>query len=331
MIADKIQKKSEVDMKGFRIQLIAIGVVMSMVTMGFSSCALNIRALPGEVLTDRYNCVDNVDGDKGIGVFRFSDESCQRIPIDSERGFIEAVYNEDRSKVLLLKNADRWNEKPDDYIIYEYDVKSGQLTGLVRNRLKISKSFGLHFSNIRYVPKSKAISYIWRGMKKSGLYIFDKNIGKEELMEMDEPRSYNWSKDGKFILMDLLGEEPEDHIYKYNLTTKEKTMICNGVYPVYSHNNDYIAYYYDNKKGAETIAVRELSTGKEWYYTNPRGLIPRYGFSPDDRYILLIEQYNDWLSYAANSAYHDAKVWEFKTGATGLWLQNKGYFYFDWR
>lgn len=168
---------------------------------------------------------------------------------------------------------------------------------------------------IKYVPNSNKISFI----ANDKLYIFDRDKGEKTAILDEVDDQYSWDTNGEKILY----ADKDEKIYMYDMIKKEKQLICEGIHPVLSNNNEYIAYMAKD----HILVVREIKTKKEW-----RGIDllrdQRFVFSPDDKYLALAKQ-----EYSiANNPYTIMYAVDYRKGkVTQLFKGDYSSYGFDWK
>ncbi|WP_235832699.1 hypothetical protein [Acetivibrio mesophilus] len=111
--------------------------------------------------------------------------------------------------------------------------------------------------------------------------------------------------------------------YIYDVENSEKNQILEGRYPIYSNNNEYIAYQGKDNK----LTVYNINTKEEWKSISV-GSNQSFIFSPDDRYILLATEYKDIV----NAEHYKMYIVDYKTGKKmKLFNGDGGKPGFDWR
>jgi WD40 repeat protein len=139
------------------------------------------------------------------------------------------------------------------------------------NAGEITKSRSLR--HLKYVPNSTKISYV----ANRKIHTFDTATNTEEYITQAMSDDYDWDKQGTKLVYG------DDHtIYMLDINTKEQTLLFKGRAPVFSNNNEYIAYQAPNGD----LLVHELKTKKEWKCGEIGGQVYRFIFSPDDKYLL---------------------------------------------
>jgi WD40 repeat protein len=239
----------------------------------------------------------------------------------------EARWNADKTRILL--NIPNDADKREKYVIYEYDRNTKELMPILRYRERKYDNGNDQvevYRCVRYVPGRHAISYHW----DDSLYIYDLDKKTEEKLVMMSS-IYSWNREGNKILLNPLIFNPnikikhmqyqrDGYIYEYDLQTKSLTKLFEGINPVYSHNNDYVAFGATRNDDYHHLIVRELKTGKEWDYKS-KDVIEFYSFSPDDRYIVLSELDHKIFAYPTWRMY---SWWEFKTIWKGRFTESFG-------
>ena len=213
-------------------------------------------------------------------------------------------YNNDKTRIL----ADKYING-ETYII-EYDIVNKEEIEIVKDETINNR----YIDYLKYVPNSRKISYVEDGK----LYVYDMNTGKEAVIITDKVYGdYSWDKEGEKLIYTA-----DKKVYLYNIKTKESTFLFKGHSPVFSNNNEYIAYRY----GGELI-IHELETGEEWNLGEIKR-ISQHKFSPDDKYIAYSEQY----SGIVNNPYFKIYVEDYKNGKRTLLLKgDEPLPAFDWK
>ncbi len=224
--------------------------------------------------------------------------------------YYDVQYNADKSKILCerhVKNEAKWDSE-----ICEYDIKSKEFSEAIEDSEKDSGEFRFR---IRYVPNSDDISYVLG----DAVHICDRSSGTlSKLVEVGF-YWYSWDKSGK----KLLYGDYDEKIYIYDVENSEKKQILEGRYPIYSNNNEYIAYQGKDNK----LTVYNINTKEEWKSISV-GSNQSFIFSPDDRYILLATEYKDIV----NAEHYKMYIVDYKTGKKmKLFNGDGGKPGFDWR
>ncbi|NLW48964.1 MAG: hypothetical protein GXY86_16750 [Firmicutes bacterium] len=245
--------------------------------------------------------------------------------VNKGNGYSDVSFSDDKEKILGLE----WN-----YTIVEYDLKTNSSTIVFNDEIKGA----IFYSDLKYVPKSDCISF----NAYPNLYIYNPKT-KEKNIVIKASGEYAWSKDGKKLFYGILGKPrkstwseeqkkyiiskpTESKIYCLDVESKISTLyIENGYGPQLSPDNNYIAFERDKK-----LIVREIKTGKEWSY-KPKIKICNYKFSPDNKYLALIEEYPPKNIF--DNINNEVKLisWDFKknrkvTLVKGVFQSN-----FDWK
>jgi WD40 repeat protein len=102
-----------------------------------------------------------------------------------------------------------------------------------------------------------------------------------------------WDQTGTRFVYNASG----NHIQLYDTATGTNQMIAYGWSPVFSPDNRYIAY-----ETSDRLMVYDLQTQRGWecYRSGWGGLLQRYTFSPDSRYIAVWDSYS-YLSLSGGS------------------------------
>lgn len=183
--------------------------------------------------------------------------------INRGNGISDVSFSENKDKILGLDG---------NFLIVEYDLKSNSSIVVYQGDEK--EAF---YDHVKYVPKSDYISFV----AYPNLYIFNRKT-KERKLVTRANGEYAWSKDGKMLFYSKTGE---NRIYCLNMESEKSTLyIDDGYDPQLSPSNDYIVY----KKGDRRLAIREIKTGKEWFYKSPLEIY-YYKFSPDDKQLAIME------------------------------------------
>ena len=268
--------------------------------LAISGCGVNKNNLPGEILINNR-----------------ADEITTYLPEKNEFKSIlkgnfnnELSFNADKTKILGYKSI---NEKEGDYtVIFEYDMVNDKISSV----MEYDRSLGTGGKEcIKYVPNSNKISFI----ANDKLYIFDRDKGEKTAILNEVDDQYSWDTNGEKILY----ADKDEKIYMYDMIKKEKQFICEGIHPVLSNNNEYIAYMAKD----HILVVREIKTKKEW-----RGIDllrdQRFVFSPDDKYLALAKQ-----EYSiANNPYTIMYAVDYRKGkVTQLFKGDYSSYGFDWK
>lgn len=288
--------------------------------------SIDMKNLPGKILIE-----NNVDNKYGNGLIILTPGSSDTLNILNDRIYCRAEFNSDRSSVLAVPVIQE--PKPDESTLVEYNLKTGNIKELVKNKGVPPPGYSsrevstIYYNDIRYVPKKNMVSYLWG----NSLYTFDLSTSTETFITklMGEDSRYSWSKDDGFTA--YLSEDDSDmntSIVSYNVKTKESRRLFNGYSPEISNKNEFIAYekFNPNTKGFNLV-VREVSTAKEWFYKN-KGSIVNYRFSPDDRYLAVVERDKKWL---ANPQTGPIQIWDFKGSTASTLIKNYGGTNLDWK
>lgn len=217
-------------------------------------------------------------GDDSFGLLIFDVKNKQGELVFKDKTFIDPFY--DRNKVLCLYHSQ---------YLYEYDLNSG------KDVLLLNEEELIHYP--QYVPNTNCISYT----KFDKLIIY--NLETKNKKEIDNVLKYSWSKDGKSFIYNKY-EDGNGFIFKYDLENNTSIKLFEGRTPVYSADNNYMAYFNskDEDKRSEII-VRNLKTGEE--KSSEYDAIHNFRFSPE----------SDKIAYTKTSGIYesDLVVWDYKT------------------
>jgi hypothetical protein len=307
-----------------RVFFIAIIVVMiilaCIIVVKRNTNKLDIKQLNGQLLIE--NNIDNKDDTytyaHGALICTASNGDLKKV-FSSEDYYTPYCLNQDKSKMLLLKHME--NPAKNDYVIFEYDLKTKVLTGIVKYNKDIPNST-IYYTNIKYIPGKHQISYLWNGK----LYVFDMDSKIESLiMKGDDiaDSNYGWSEDGNKLIY-----EKENNINILDLSTHNKNFVTGieGFSPIYSQSEKYIAYLDDF---VHSMKVRDMKTGEEWTYSTD-DMITSYVFSPDDKYLAIVEKDVGIIKSGAHFNGH-VKVWDFKNSAFGTLIKYYKGDTIDWK
>lgn len=243
--------------------------------------------LSGDIIMSTPN-LKYASSDYFLGLVKLNAENREAKLIFNERTCIEPCYNEDKSKVLFI-----WNWK----FIYEYDCNKRTLKMILDTQDKTKGFVDVTVEFAEYIPKSNCICYF----NDDKMFIFnpEKNIVEKEIDDVRSTEGCSWSNDGKSFIYNKSSDRSK--VFKYNLEDDTSEFLFYGIYPIYSSDNNYIAYYKDTPNG--NIFVRNMKTfeEKKSVYAGDN-----FKFSPD----------STKLAYIVSSgiAIWDLIVWDFETG-----------------
>jgi len=255
---------------------------------------LDLESLPGKIVLGTYSKRLQEDYN-GIIIFTPSLNTYD-IELDEIRAS-DPRFNNENTKIFAQ----------DENTVFEYDL--GKKT--VRELFKMEDST---YCLIRVVPNSRMISFTKMetldGNLSENLYLFDTQTKERRLLIEGVYGGYSWDKHGESLLFGSNVEESEQKfnqgVYKYDVESKTKTLMFEGYYPEYSKNNKYIAYKKRNAKNSVSfLVIREKDTGREWEYK--QSAVRYYAFSPDDKYIALVQNSTEYF----NENY-EIVLWDFK-------------------
>ncbi|HBE79162.1 MAG TPA: hypothetical protein DDW65_15520 [Firmicutes bacterium] len=225
--------------------------------------------------------------------------------INEGNGISDVSFSEDKDKILGLDG---------DFLIVEYDLKSNSSIVVFKGDEEKEASYDY----VKYVPKSDCISFV----AYPNLYIFNRKT-KERKLVTQADGEYAWSEDGKMLFYSKTGE---NKVYCLNMESKKFTLyIDNGYDPQLSPSNDYIVF----KKDGGRLAIREIKTGKEWFYKSPLEIY-YYKFSPDNKHLAIMELTPKDKSFNKTSL----TGWDFRNNqkvALIRELLDGAYSNFDWK
>lgn len=225
--------------------------------------------------------------------------------INRGKGISNVSFSQDKGKILGLGG---------DFSIIEYDLKSNSSIVVYKGDEKKEASYDY----VKYMPKSDCISFT----AYPNLYIFNRKT-KERILITQADGEYAWSKDGKLLFYSKTGE---NQVCCLNMESKKSTLyIDNGYDPQLSPSNDYIVF----KKEDRRLVIREIQTGKEWFYKSPLEIY-YYKFSPDDKQLAIMEL------TPKNTLFNKTSLtgWDFKKNqkvAIIKELPDGAYSNFDWK
>lgn len=250
---------------------ISILLVIGSITL-LSGCQVDnnepqfdINELSGDIILDFSNSTH--EEPRGIYTYSLKEDTLELL-LKGSFNFTHSglVFNNDKTKILTEKNIRYYAA------IIEYDLESKKVETIRDEKINYK-----HYYYIKYVPNSNKISYTIDDV----LYIFDRDTGKETRVMKDLVyEDYSWDKNGEKLIYSYKGE-----VFLYDLNIMETTYLFPGSSPIYSNNNEYIAYRYGDE-----LKIHELKIGTEWNlgYLSSFG---QYVFSPDDKYISYSEEY----------------------------------------
>ncbi len=263
---------------------------------------LNLSQLNGDLLIE-----DIIDGKNyTFGAFSYKTSSGDIRLIFNEDYYTPCCFNQDKSKILLIKYID--NPSVNDYVVYEYDIQTKTLSGIVKYKeSKQNESSTVHFSNVKYIPEHHKISYIRYGQ----LYVHDIDTESDTLItEIDDSSNYSWSNDGNKL---IFSNNNEIQVLDTSSENKLSATDFQGESPIYSQDEKYIAYLETFGNDKYTMVVKNLNTGEEWSYTT-KDIIVNYVFSPDNKYLAIVEKNTGLFNFGAHVSGH-IKVWDFKNSS----------------
>jgi Periplasmic component of the Tol biopolymer transport system len=279
---------------------------------------LNLKQLNGDLLIE--NKLDKKNNT--FGAVRYTTSNSDIKLVFNEEYYTPYCFSEDRSKMLLLK----YIEKPtvNDYVIFEYDIKNKVLTGIIKFKEKEPNEYSTaQFSNIRYIPGEHKISYLWY----DELYVFDTDSKTETLFtKVDRMANsyYGWSKYGNKLIFSKDGNINIFESSKNKIITTD----MRGCSPIFSQGEKYIAYL-DEDNFNHCLKVRDIVTGKELSYIT-KDIIVNYVFSPDDKYLAIVEKDTGLFKFGAHVAGH-IKVWDYKNSSFGTLMKYYEGDTIDWK
>lgn len=307
----------------FFIAIIAVMLILACIlVVNRNTNKLDIKQLNGQLLIE--NNIDNKDDTytyaHGALICTASNGDLKKV-FSSEDYFTPYCLNQDKSKILLLKHME--NPAENDFVIFEYDLKTKVLTGVVKYNKDIPNPT-IYYTNIKYIPGKHQISYLWNGK----LYIFDMDSKTESLiMKGDDiaDSNYGWSKDGNKLIY-----EKENNINILDLSKEKKisTTGMTGFSPIYSKDEKYIAYL-DDHSYKDSLKVKDIKTGEEWTYSTD-DMITSYVFSPDEKYLAIVEKDVGLIHIGARIDGH-IKIWDFKNSAFGTLVEYYKGDTIDWK
>lgn len=278
---------------------------------------LNLSQLNGDLLIE-----DIIDGKNyTFGAFSYKTSSGDIRLIFNEDYFTPYCFNQDKSKILLVKYIE--NPSFNDFVIYEYNIQTKRLSGIVKYKeSKQNESSTVHFSNVKYIPEHHKISYIRFGQ----LYVHDIDTESDTLItEIDDCSNYSWSNDGNEL---IFSNNNEIQVLDISSANKLSATDFQGESPIYSKDEKYIAYL-DGDNLKHCLKVRDTVTGEEWSYTT-KDIIVNYVFSPDNKYLAIVEKNTGLINFGAHVSGH-IKVWDFKNSAFGTLIKHYESNTIDWK
>ena len=286
-----------------RILFIAVIVLMIILScfiiVKLNTSELDLKQLSGELLLENKIDKENYT----FGAINYTTYNGNTKMIFNEDHYTPYCFNQDKSKILLLKYIE--NPTLNDYVIFEYDIKTKTLSGIVKFKEKENNQYPtVIFRNIRYIPDKNRISYLWY----DELYVFDMDLKTETLVTTIDGFNYGWLNDGNLIY-------PKDgKIINLKLATEVTSSIdITGYSPINSQNGENIAYLEIGNGYKDVLRIRNIKTGEEWAY-NTKSIIVNYVFSPDNKYLAIVEKDVGLIKIGDHVAGH-IKVWDFKNSS----------------
>lgn len=284
-----------------RILFIAVIVLMiilsSFIIAKLNTDKLELNQLSGELLLENKIDKENYT----FGAINYTTYNGDIKMIFNEDYYTPYCFNQDKSKILLLKYIE--NPTLNDYVIFEYDIKTKALSGIVKFKEKESNTSSiLDFSNVRYIPNNHKISYLWY----DELYIFDMDLKTETLVTTIDGFNYGWLNDGNELIY-----SNDEKIKNLKLATEVISPIdIIGYSPINSQNGENIAYLENGNGYKDVLRIRNIRTGEEWAY-NTKSIIVNYVFSPDNKYLAIVEKDVGLIKIGDHVDGH-ITVWDFK-------------------
>lgn len=296
-------------MKKWISTLLIIGLIIPLISgcnMDKIESKFDISNLTGDIILEFSSRVNK--DTSGIYIYSFKGDDVDLL-LGGYFGHRNIEYNNDKTKILTEDRGDFYTSS-----IIEYDIARKKIEIIRDEKIKYK-----YYHYIKYVPNSNKISYTVDDV----LYVFDRDTGEETTIMKDLVYgNYSWDKKGeKLIYESKLG------IYIYDIKAKERKELFIGGSPIYSNNNEYIAYTYN-----DALIIHELETGKEWNL----GELSSHGqyiFSPDDRYISYSEEYYSKKLFSRRYN-RDYKIFieDFKNGGKIVLLEGEGNVpSYDWK
>ncbi len=279
-----------------------------------------VKSLPGEVILPNISTND----DTGILIINMHDGTERQILKGLK--FTLGEWNRDKKKILLFNDYYISGfVTSSDYSVFEYDIEKSVMRPILKE-VHYTSRHEINYERIRYIPGKNAISYIFAdGYKlhdyRNYLHIYDLDRKKDEKL-FRTSSYYSWDSNGTSIYYNpMKAYAVDNHIFEYNVMTKETKELFTGYTPECSHNGEYIAY----TKYNGDLVVREMKNGKEWPI-----MIEGYNylFSPDDKYIMLSKDWNELPIEKAKQVLY----YEFKTGKSGIFIYDRSgkVNWYDW-
>ena len=291
-----------------RILFIAVIVLMIILScfiiVKLNTSELDLKQLSGELLLENKIDKENYT----FGAINYTTYNGNTKMIFNEDHYTPYCFNQDKSKILLLKYIE--NPTLNDYVIFEYDIKTKTLSGIVKFKEKENNQYPtVIFRNIRYIPDKNRISYLWY----DELYVFDMDLKKETLVAKIDQKAnsyYSWSNDGNKLIY-----SKNDEINILELLTGNNIFATSikGYSPIYSPSGENISYLDYNGNFKHSLKVKNIKTGEEWAY-NTKSIIVNYVFSPDNKYLAIVEKDVGLIKIGDHVAGH-IKVWDFKNSS----------------
>ncbi len=276
-----------------RIILIMGGFLLCAIIIVFmvlSINSINMRDLPGEIVISNYD----LSNSKESGILIYKPSTGEKKVIANKERFPYINYDSTGERLIAVKDIGDIFKSIRNYSLHEYSFKENKFNPIAKTNPLDKDSF-IDYENIKYVPYSNKISYVW----DNKLYIYDINTETEKELLDNIEDEYTWSKDASYF---MYNNYDESMIYKYIIKDEKSVPVFKGESPVLSPGNKYLAY----KEGYDNLSVIDLQKGTKWRY-NGFG-ITHYVFSPDERYIAII----DGKRHTLFSIEHKIIVWDFE-------------------
>lgn len=280
---------------------------------------LDLKQLKGDLLIENKMNETNYT----FGAIKYTTYNGNAKVVFNEDYYTPYYYSQDKSKILLLKYIQ--DPTVNDYVIFEYDIKNKVLTGLVKFKQDLPNEYStVRFSNIRYIPGKRSISYLWCDK----LYILDLVTKKETFVTNIDGNAnsyYGWSNNGEKLVF-----SKNDIIHTLDISDEKKvtTTDMKGYSPIYSQGGKHIAYLGD-ENFKHCLKVRDTVTGEEWTYKT-NDIIVNYVFSPDEKCLAIVEKDVGFFNLGAHEAGH-IKVWDYKNSTFGTLIKYYEGNTIDWK
>jgi hypothetical protein len=253
-----------------------------------AGCKIDFQSLAdikGQIVMCNPNISDN---DCHEGILIYTPKNNHYLYLAKNISFSSLSFSENKEKILgVIHNSHNCS-------IIEYNIKTKEIIPILN---KSDKDVDLDF--VQYVPKSDSISF----MAHPYFYVFNPKT-KERKKIIKAFADYSWSKDGKKLFY-----SKDWKTYCLDMESKKTSLYIKGYQPQLSASNDYIAFQTisdDLNFDTAKLVVKEVKTGKEWRFKISVGVCG-YRFSPDDKYLAILER-------TPTNQYRDINLisWDFK-------------------